>query len=222
MYHFIVVKKEKTPVQVYLATSTVLFFLTLSAASSIGFVPDYFDGTQHLAYRADTNILPLARLPELGSESVTANDARSARGIEPERILIPSIGLDLPVQNPATRDIETLDTILERGPARYVDSAMLNETGNILIFAHSSHLPIVHNQMFRAFNRIPELNAGDTITLEGGSHNFVYRVTSVRKADTSEAIDLSAREKRLTLVTCDTLTGKSARWVAEAEFVGIL
>jgi LPXTG-site transpeptidase (sortase) family protein len=134
------------------------------------------------------------------------------------------VSIDLPVQNPNTRDIEVLDTLLQDGPVRYVDSAQLGEKGNVLIFAHTSHRPVVHNQMFKAFNRIPELEAGDTITIEGNGKSYLYTVTSVRQANAEEAvIDISPSVgRKLTLVTCDTLTGKDARYILEADFVAVI
>lgn len=217
--------EEKPPKAVFMAASLVIFFLTLSAASSVGLVPDYIDGSFSpasddavAAKPAPQEVLSmetvaLSNLPELGDE----------RAVKPARILIPSIGLDLAVQNPETRDLETLDELLKNGPARYVDSAMLGTNGgNMLIFAHSSNLPVVHNQMYKAFNRISELKAGDTVTVQGGGKNHLYMVTSVRKADATDTrIDMSKTlGTRLTLVTCDTLTSKDARFVLEASFVG--
>ena len=91
----------------------------------------------------------------------------------------------------------------------------------MLIFAHSSNLPIVHNRMFKAFNGLKRLNAGDEIVVYGGGHEFRYIVKSVRQTDATEAvIDLSTKHgTRLTLSTCDTLTSKTARYVIEADFV---
>ena len=204
--------RQKPPKAVFLATSMVIFFLSLSAADSVGFVPNYIDGAT-----PTTKSVALSDLPVLGDDT----PVEQITSILPERLVIPSIDLDLPIQNPDTRDVAALDDLLQQGPARYVDSAKLGEPGNVLIFAHSSHLPIVHNQMFRAFNKIPDLKAGDLITVEGGGKSFRYSVTSVRRADASDAtIDLSPTNgKKLTLVTCDTLTGKSARWILDADFV---
>lgn len=211
---------QKPPFGVFLATTVLIFFLTLSSAESVGLVPDYIDGTAPVT----SNELPLSNLPTLGDEfpAATSAIAETSIGVDPERILIPAIGMDLPIQNPDTRDIAALDALLESGPARYTDSAKLGESGNMIIFAHSSHLPIVHNKMFKAFNRVPELAAGDMVTLEAGGKKYLYSVTSITKADASDTkIDMTPElGTRLTLVTCDTLTGKSARYVLEASFVG--
>lgn len=219
---------NKPPVGVFIASTIVIFFLTLSAADSIGFVPNYIDGTApESTIAADdtqtdtgsSDTLALSQLPELGE--VTDPSVVTAL---PARIQIPSIDLDLKVQNPDTKNIDTLDALLQNGPARYVDSAKLGSSGNMIIFAHSSHLPIVHNQMFKAFNRIPELKAGDSITIVGDDgKNYMYSVDSVVKADTDSTIDLSPKDgTKLTLVTCDTLTGKSARFILAADFVGVI
>lgn len=209
------IAERKPPFGVFLSTTVLIFFLSLSSADSIGLVPSYIDGTKP----ASSPNVDLSSFPELGSET---NDSAVAQGVAPERIIIPAIDLDLAVQNPGTRDIAALDTLLEKGPARYVDSAELGVVGNMIIFAHSSNLPIVHNKMYQAFNKIPELKAGDSITVTGEGKAYLYTVTSMIKADaTDTSIDMSpSKGTRLTLVTCDTLTGKSARYVLEAELVG--
>lgn len=207
--------RNKPPVSVFLAATTVVFFLSLSAADSVGFVPFYIDGT---ASDRPASV-SLSNLPELGEE--VTEPAPEEVGVLPSRIRIPAIDLDLPVLNPDTRDIDKLDAILKNGPARYVDSALLGQKGNVLIFGHSSHLPIVHNQMYKAFNRVPDLKEGDTITVEGEGKEFSYRVLSVDSVDANDGvIDLSKSGNHLTIVTCDTLTSKSARFVVEAELVG--
>lgn len=205
---------QKPPRAVFIAATIFIFFLSLSAADSIGFVPDYIESQQV------SDRVALSNLPDLGEAAAAARATEEVA--LPERIVIPSIDMDLPVQNPDTRDIAILDEFLKDGSARYVDSAKLGEAGNMIIFAHSSNLPIVRNQMYKAFNRIQELEPGDTITLVANGKNYLYTVNSVRKADANDTrIDMSVElGTRLTLVTCDTLTSKSARFVLEATFVG--
>lgn len=208
---------EKRPSKTaFVAMTMVIFVMTLSAADSIGFVPYYIDGTEPTRSR-----VAIADLPDLGEEQTIQTAEPDVVGVVPTRIRSSIIDLDLPVQDSTTRDIDELTEMLKDGPVRYVDSAKLGEKGNVLIFGHSSQLPVVHNQMYKAFNRVPELKEGDAITLEGGGKEFVYSVRTVKKVDANEGvIDLSKEGNRLTLVTCDTLTGKSARFVLEAEFVG--
>lgn len=222
--------RKKTPAPVFVSAAVVIFFLSLSAADSVGFVPYYIDGSTPLTTGgpppASEHSVALSSLPVLGEN--TPPDFSTPAAVPtayPDRIMISSIGLDLPVQNTDSRDTDVLDEALNNGPVRYVDSAKLGERGNMLIFAHSSHLPIVHNKMFQAFNRISELKPGDGIQIKGeDGKTYVYSVTSVRKTDANDTvINLSPTQgTKLTLSTCDTLTSKSSRFVVEADFVGTL
>lgn len=208
---------KRAPAPVFVATTVVIFFLSLSAADSIGFVPCALDGDC-----PTKGAVALSTLPTLGEE-IQSEEASSVAEL-PTRIIIPEIDLDLPISNPSTRDIATLDEYLKEGPVRYVDSAQLGEKGNVLIFAHTSHLPVVKNQMYKAFNRVPELKAGDSITIESEGKKYLYTVRSVRKVDAEEAsVDISPGVgTKLTLVTCDTLTSKNSRFLLEADFVAVL
>jgi LPXTG-site transpeptidase (sortase) family protein len=219
-------KRNKPPKAVFLAATIVVFFCTLSAADSIGFIPCALDGTCTVA--PVDNSVALSNLPMLGEtiEVSPQSNPPVVSGVEPVRIEIGSVGIDLPVQNPATRDVDALDALLQQGPARYVDSAKLGEDGNVVIFAHSSHLPVVHNQMFKAFNNIPDMKQGDPITLIGeDGTRYLYSVDLVVQASTNDGTEIPLSPslgRKLTLVTCDTLTGKSARYILTATLVGTI
>ena len=223
---------KKPPVGIFLATVFVVFILTLSAADSVGFVPNYIDGSTSFDSAQDktlttsvTDTVSLADLPQLGGlrsiEAIVAEVAQQEVSL-PERIVISAISMDLPIQNPATKDIDALTEVLKAGPARYVDSAKLGEDGNMLLFGHSSQLPVVRNQMYKAFNNISKLKTGDTISVYGGGREYLYSVRSVREGDANEeVVDLSrTKGARITLVTCNTLGEKTARWIVEADFIG--
>jgi len=229
----------------------LMFGLSLSALYSVGLVPDYVDGTGTFAKDDSPKVtqalpdendqLALADIPRLGDEPVlqpmsaleaAAAELRAEMGdttsavepVLPTRIVINNVSIDLPVLNPESTSVEVLDEELHSGVVRYPLSAELNEDGNIFIFGHSSHLPVVHNQMYKAFNDIETLKVGDTIKLIGSGETHLYHVTSVRQTTADEAlIDLSKNgTRRLTLSTCDSFGGKSSRWVVEAEWVGAI
>jgi LPXTG-site transpeptidase (sortase) family protein len=242
---------NRAPFAVFLAAIVMIFFCTVSAADSIGFVPDYIDGTtpttsvapvqsnSDYASATDTSSpsqeVSLANLPILGESTdqtptptpapVATPTPVAATSIKPVRIIISAGNIDLPVQNPTTTNVDTLDTLLKHGPAHYINSADLGVAGNLIIFAHSSHLPVVINKMYQAFNNIPKLKSGDAITIVGSDGNsYVYNVVSVVKASVNDGLTIDtspAQGTNLTLVTCDTLTGVSARFVLSATFVGV-
>jgi len=139
----------------------------------------------------------------------------------PTKIEIPAIGLSQKVGNPDTTDVAKLDNALLTGPVRYPSSSKLGEEGNVIIFGHSSYLPIVHNQAFKAFDGIQKLKAGDLITVTGQGHVYTYAVESVETEDASvDAIPLSVAGSKLTLATCDSFGEKSSRFVVTATLVG--
>ncbi|MBI5457448.1 sortase [Candidatus Kaiserbacteria bacterium] len=217
------VQSNKPPKRVFFAAVVVIFFSTVSAADSIGFVPSYIDGMPP-EKKSTSETVALSDLPQLSELYKTTGESPAApQGILPERIKSAAIGLDAVIQNPGTRDLDSLAAAILKSPTRYVDSAKLGVPGNMLIFGHSSTYKVVRNPMYKVFNRISELKPGDSISVEGGGVEYLYSVTSVRSVDVNETvIDLSAAQgTKLTLTTCDILTGKSARFIVEAEYVGI-
>ena len=230
-------QNPKPPKRVFIAAVVFVFICTVSVADSLGLVPHYVDGstpfdsaqdkplTVNGSDSAPADSVGLSQLPQLSDmyQAVAASPA-TPQGFLPERIKSSVIGLDVAIQNPTTRDLAGLDAAILKGPARYVDSAKLGVPGNMLIFAHSSTYQVLRNQMFKVFNNISKLKPGDSISIEGGGLEYLYSVTSVRSVEASETvIDLSATQgTKLTLTTCDILTGKSARFIVEAEFVVIV
>ncbi len=139
----------------------------------------------------------------------------------PQRLIIESLGIDLSVINPTTTDVAVLDKELMNGAVRYPTSGLLGENGkNMVIFGHSARIPGYYG-MYRAFNDIEKLSEGETIALQSGGKEYVYRVSKVEKksANTGE-IALGANNNKLTLVTCDGFGKKTDRWVVEADFLG--
>ena len=145
---------------------------------------------------------------------------KSADPNMPIKIEIPKINLSANVVNPTTTDIEILDGELLKGAVRYPTSASLGETGNVVLFGHSSYLPIVHNQAYKTFNGIQKLVAGDTVTVSSTDTAYTYRVRSMTKESANNAaIPLSVAGSVLTLSSCDSFEKKTDRFVVVADFV---
>jgi len=139
----------------------------------------------------------------------------------PLRIIIDSIGVNAPINNPESNTISVLDRELLSGVVRYPGSGDLEDRSNLFLFGHSSFLPVVQNEMFRVFNNLEKVNAGDLIRVQSGGYEYRYSVTSVVLVDADEAlVELSNREKKLTLSTCNSFGAKSERFVVEADFLG--
>lgn len=177
------------------------------------------------------NIIVLGKLdllPEVSSVATAANKS-GATNTEtqsqivtelPTRIEIAKIKLGVAISNPATTDIVILDKELLKGAVRYPTSAKLGETGNVVLFAHSSYIPVVGNQAYKAFNGIQKLAAGDIVTVYSTTTAYTYRVRSVAKESANDAgILLSVAGKVLTLATCDSFGAATDRFVVVADFV---
>jgi LPXTG-site transpeptidase (sortase) family protein len=176
-----------------------------------------------VAVLATLDLLPqMPAAPETATVSVDADKPLPVDVIElPMKIEISTIGVVAEIANPTTLDIAALDKDLLRGAVRYPTSASLGEMGNVVLFGHSSYLPVVGNQAYKTFNGIQKLSAGDVVTVYSSGTAYTYRVKSVEKesANNNSAIPLSVAGKMLTLVTCDSFGSKSDRFVVTADFV---
>ena len=147
--------------------------------------------------------------------------ALNMNGELPTKIVIAKIGLSAPIANPATTDVNALDQYLLSGAARYPTSATLDQQGNVILFGHSSYLPVVVNQHFKTFDGIQNLKEGDLITVYGSTHVYTYSVMSEQKQNaSSDSIPLTTTGHTLTLATCDSFGQKSDRFVVTATLVG--
>lgn len=185
-----------------IAIAILVFSATYGVLSRFGFVPD---STKAIA--------------EEPSDAVLAGNTMPAE--YPSRIVIPTLELDVRVANPTTAHSDVLDTELLKGAVRYPTSGLLGTDGtNVVIFAHSSYLPIVHNLAYKAFDGIQNMQAGEKVYVTGEDHVYVYAVDGVHKANTAEAsIPLSVEGNKLTLITCDSFATKSDRYVVTATLV---
>ncbi|CAN5720103.1 hypothetical protein BH11PAT2_BH11PAT2_08460 [soil metagenome] len=191
----------------FLAVFILVFFVTTGVAAALDILPD--PTTAAVVYNDTTKLSvgPLVSAPVAAPEL-------------PVKIEIPAIKLSVSVSNPDSTDVEVLDNALLKGAVRYPTSAKLGEQGNVIIFGHSSYLPIVNNQNFKAFDGIQNLKAGEEISVTSDGHVYVYSVTTVVKASaTEDSIPLTVDGSKLTLATCNSFGQKSDRFVVTANLV---
>ena len=140
---------------------------------------------------------------------------------DPIRIEAEAIGLKALITNASTTNVEALDRLLLQGAVRYPTSAKLGEEGNVVLFGHSSYLPVVGNQAYKAFNDIQKLKAGDTVTLysSGKAYSYAVRTVTRENAEQNSRIALGVSGRVLTLVTCNSFGKKSDRFVVTADLI---
>ncbi len=193
--------------------------------SFLGFFAVVFLGSVLILARLDLlpETLPKPAVPAVvltADQSATASVTVPSVPELPTKITIPAIGLSATIANPDTTDVSILDGELLKGAVRYPTSAKLGETGNVVLFGHSSYLPIVNNQAYKTFDGIQRLAVGDVVTVYSSTAAYSYRVRSVAKESANDAaIPLSVDDKELTLSTCDSFGEKTDRFVVTAGFI---
>lgn len=189
----------------------VIFFFAM--LGFLGFA-DALPEPSKIAAASDTQDVPK-------TAQKTATKVKTTVAENPVRITIAKLGMDVTIANPVSTKVAVLDEALLGGAVRYPTSAKLGAEGTVLLFGHSSNLPVIYNQAFKAFRGIQTLEKGEIISVYSDTTEYRYSVTGVKLADASEdVIELAQKGKYLTLVTCDTFTKKTSRFVVEAKFVG--
>ena len=189
----------------FVAAFTLVFSISFSVLQAYDLVPE-----------------EIVKEPE-ARERLTASVAETVKEAPelPVRIEIPEINLTADIENPSETNVAVLEQALMKGAVRYPTSAKLGEEGNVILFGHSSYLPVVNNKAFKIFNEIQKLEKGDTITVYGTETAYVYEVETVKEEDAnSAAIPLTVGEPTLTLSTCDSFGKKTDRFVVTAKLVG--
>jgi len=109
-----------------------------------------------------------------------------AEGAPVARLIIPSIDLDEIVLEGVDGDD------LNAAPGHLPGSAFPGEPGNSIVSAHRD----------RHFNHLDELDIGDTIKTESGTHNVMWRIISKRVVSKDSPALFAATRPTLTLTTC--------------------
>ncbi len=182
----------------------IVFMLLYGFLSFVGATPDPIKTDSASAPTETAAMTPVVDTPQ-----------------EPVRIVARDINLDTHILNPTSTDIEVLDKALLVGAVRYPTSALLGVNGTVLLFGHSSYLPVVRNQAYKTFDGIQDLKPGQLISVYSSGTEYRYSVVGVKVANANtDVIELPNQGKHLTLVTCDSFTSKSNRFVVTADFVG--
>ncbi len=198
----------------FLKLLMLVFFFSFSVLSIIGFVPEY-----EVDSESDANLdQTISDLNTVDAGDIVYTTEES----EPIHISIPSVDIDVNIENPLSRDVGVLDTALQSGAVRYPGTGTLEEDANIFLFGHSSFLPNVINKNYQAFNGLRKLKGGEEIFIDSDNTRYTYHVVSVELAEAENiVIDLRRGKRKLTLSTCNSFGAEEERYVVHAEFVDV-
>lgn len=192
----------------FLVVFLAAFLVSFSVLAAHDLVPEPVVASEPGVVATSTPTLAAAVLPAIVKPEL------------PTRVVIPGAGIDVTIKNPTSTNVAILDEALLTGAVRYPTSAKLGEAGNVVLFGHSSYLPVVNNPAFKAFNQIQNLKVGERITVYGGDTVYVYSVRTVSAADaSSDAIPLTKTGHTLTIATCDSFGKKTDRFIVVADLV---
>ncbi|WP_168122075.1 class D sortase [Paenibacillus sp. HB172176] len=120
---------------------------------------------------------------------------------------IPKIDLTLPVLEGATA------SNMNHAAVHLSETAAIGKVGNTAIAAHRM------KKRGSLFNRLNEVEVGDSITLETKKGKFTYTVYEVLIVDPTDVsvLNYNKTDKLLTLITCDPLVNPTHRLIVHAE-----
>ncbi len=195
--------------------STLFACLTGTLFVGIASLLVSLDAVPEVRVRASDDVTRAATSSKQATTTVRVDDALESH--TPVRVTVRSVGIDTTVGNPSGNAVETLDRALLSGAVHYPGSAAAGEQGTMLIFGHSSHLPIVRNKAFQAFNGLEQVHAGDVVSVYTTTRRYDYRIDTIRLTTADAAvIELTGQTAQLVLSTCNTFGDKQERWVATA------
>ncbi|WP_309118804.1 class D sortase [Paenibacillus sp.] len=124
-------------------------------------------------------------------------------------LYIDKIDLELPILRGATQKN------LKKGAASIEGAGEAGQVGN---FAVAGHRNLTYG---RNFNRLDELEEGDTIEVDNGDERYQYVVTEKLYVEPHEVwvLDSKGDEKEITLVTCHPVKIASHRLIVKGKIV---
>lgn len=171
---------------------------------------------KHLGYRFNP---PSINTPEPGA----TDPYLLALAGTPNRLRIPSLGIDAPIVEASARTQAAYKTALRQGVAHLPGTAEPGSAGNSYLFGHSSDLPWASGDYKNVFALLPEIKIGTTIYAsdkDGNAYAFTAAGTRIVRGDDLSVLAAPGNEKRmLTLQTSYPIGTALRRFIVTADYV---
>lgn len=142
----------------------------------------------------------------------------------PDRIRIPSLGIDAPLVEAATRTQAAYKVALQQGVTHFPGTPLAGEVGNAYYFGHSSDLPWAKGDYKTVFAVLPDIELGATIYVsdhDGNAYAYAAEATRVVvPSDLSVLADPGNGKRTLTLQTSYPVGTALRRFIVTAGFEG--
>lgn len=140
------------------------------------------------------------------SDTPIIADLSSSTTDKSPKVIIPKINVEVPVvyDEPSIQE-DAVQHALERGVLHYATTPNPGETGNAVIFGHSSNNILNKGKYKFAFVLLNRLENGDTFMLQKDGVRYIYKVYEKRVVSPNEVSVLNATDRpaTATLITCD-------------------
>jgi LPXTG-site transpeptidase (sortase) family protein len=145
-------------------------------------------------------------------------------------LVIPKLGLHVPIQRPATDKLlsedwkgleEDIQSALQHGVVHYPATAEPGQAGNFFVTGHSSYFPWAAGEYKSVFARLSALEVGDEywVFYGGDKHRYIVQEKKeVRPADVS-VLDQPINKRISTLMTCSPVGTTLRRLIIQAQEV---
>lgn len=159
----------------------------------------------------------------IGSPSVTDSQSiidlfiKTKEHLFPEKLMIPSLGIEAPIIISQNSNEVALQKDLENGVIYLPGSSGLDEKGTMVIMGHSSAYPWHKGQYGSIFALLNRININDEIVILSKNKQYIYRVLGKEiKAPKDLVFEIQKGEPILYLVSCWPINTAWKRIVVKA------
>lgn len=146
------------------------------------------------------------------------------------RLVIPSLGLNVPIAIPAADSLmredwktleEDIQESLQDGVVHYPGTARPGQAGNFFVTGHSSYFPWAPGAFKSVFARLHALNVGDEywVFYGGDKHRYVIKEKKEVKPSDVSVLDQPVNKRLSTLMTCTPVGTTLRRLIIVAQEV---
>lgn len=163
---------------------------------------------QYIYYTSvPVKVQPVADVPSVA----VAKDA--------SEISIPALGVAAPIIVEPSTDESAVQASLEKGVVHYGSTAEFGETGNAVVFGHSSGSPWAPGDFKTIFTLLDKTKQGDEIIVDYMGQRYIYKVTSIEiiKPTDLRVLNQPTDVKTISLITCTPVGTNTNRLVVHAE-----
>jgi len=140
--------------------------------------------------------------------------------IQPNLLIIDSLGLQAPIQYPTTTGETAFQAALINGVVHYPGTANPGELGNCYIFGHSSDYIWSKGKYKTVFALLPQIKIGDKIIAsdpQGNVYTYIVKETKIISPDQTQYLQQDVSKRILTLQASWPVGTAIKRFLAIAE-----